>query len=339
MISEIYGDYIDGSSIVYRKKGLFLEKGLSLDNGLNIFLSSKYFGDYYCGLAPVEFDHSFGYLKRDGTPAFDFLYKIGDDFKEDRAFVSDNNYLFLIDIFGNQIKQFKLSFTANQFSNGLARISLLNNNGNLKTDGFIDKDGRYVVPCIAEYMIEDPLDLIDDNDDYSDGLIRIKQNGKYGFIDENISVRIPFVYDWASKFVSGTAAVKKDNKFGFINTHNEIVVPLSFDSAKCFSEGLAPVCKSEKWGMINSFGQTCIDYKYSNLGKMINGKIPALFNNLWGMINAEGQTITPFKYDKIDYFHEGLCKVVYKKRNGIINSTGTALIGSLLYGNEYNLVN
>ena len=223
LISEIYGDYIDGSSVVYRKKSLFLEKGLSLDNGLNIFLGSKYFGDYYCGLAPVEFDHSFGYLKRDGTPAFEFIYKIGDDFKEDRAFVSDNNNLFLIDTFGNQIKQFELSFTANQFSNGLARISSLNNSGNLKTDGFIDKDGRYVIPCIAEYMIEDPLDLIDDNDDYSDGFIRIKQNGKYGFIDENISVRIPFVYDWASKFVSGIAAVKKDNKFGFINTHNYLV--------------------------------------------------------------------------------------------------------------------
>ena len=247
--------------------------------------------------------------------------------------------MYLIDTSGEVIKTFDVKLTANQFNNGLARISCLDNNGKLKTDGFIDYQGNFVVPCIAEYLIEDPLDLIDINDDYSDGLIRIKQNGKYGFIDQNILIVIPFDYVWVSKFDNGIAAVKKNNKFGFINKYNELIIPFIFEGAKTFSEDFASVCINSKWGAINSFGETLIDFKYSNLGIMKNGELPACLDNKWGLITKEEKLIVPFKYDKLTHFHEGLCNVVYKNRQGVINRFGDAIFSSLIKDSEYNFLN
>ena len=48
-------------------------------------------------------------------------------------------------------------------------------------------------------------------------------------------------YEDASAFINGLAAVKKDGKWGYINTDNEVVVPFQYDLAGEFNEGYAIV--------------------------------------------------------------------------------------------------
>jgi len=49
------------------------------------------------------------------------------------------------------------------------------------------------------------------------GLTQVKQNGKYGFIDnETGEIVIPCQFDEASYFSEGVAGVKQNGKWGFI---------------------------------------------------------------------------------------------------------------------------
>ena len=48
--------------------------------------------------------------------------------------------------------------------------------------------------------------------------------------------------------------LKKDGKWGYINTKGEQIIECKFDGACDFSEGFAWVKKDGKWGYINTKG-------------------------------------------------------------------------------------
>jgi len=61
----------------------------------------------------------------------------------------------------------------------------------------------------------------------------------YGIL--SVTEITPPVYEDAKDFSEGLAAVKKDGKWGFIDTDNNVVIPFKYDIAASFSEGLAIV--------------------------------------------------------------------------------------------------
>ena len=52
---------------------------------------------------------------------------------------------------------------------------------------------------------------------FSDGLLKTKRDDKWGFVDDDGFVIIPFEYDQVEDFTNGIAYIKKCNKYGFIN--------------------------------------------------------------------------------------------------------------------------
>ena len=73
----------------------------------------------------------------------------------------------------------------------------------------VDPNGKVLIP--VEYEdIESGVSL---NLDW----LWAKKDGKYGYLDENGAVVIPFIYDGAKTFSGLMAAVKKGDKWGFIN--------------------------------------------------------------------------------------------------------------------------
>ena len=66
---------------------------------------------------------------------------------------------------------------------------------------------------------------------------------KYGFIDKNGKVVIEPQFDYAGAFSEGLGKVKKDGKWGFIDKSGKVVIEPQFDSIFNFSEGLAEVEK------------------------------------------------------------------------------------------------
>ena len=66
---------------------------------------------------------------------------------------------------------------------------------------------------------------------------------------------IPIKYDDAYFFSEGLARVKLNGKWGFINKIGEEVIPLKYDEVENFSEGFAKVKLNGKVFYINKRGE------------------------------------------------------------------------------------
>ena len=64
----------------------------------------------------------------------------------------------------------------------------------------------------------------DDAWPFSEGLARVKQNGKWGFIDKAGALAIPPSFEEAESFSEGLARVKQNGKWGFIDRAGKVVV-------------------------------------------------------------------------------------------------------------------
>lgn len=58
-------------------------------------------------------------------------------------------------------------------------------------------------------------------------LYPLRLNRKYGYIDYNGNLKIPFVYSAASKFFNETAAVSMEGEYFLINKNNSLIKKLS----------------------------------------------------------------------------------------------------------------
>ncbi|MDM1071588.1 WG repeat-containing protein [Empedobacter brevis] len=92
-----------------------------------------------------------------------------------------------------------------------------------------------------------------------------QKDNKWGFITKSNQILIPFDYDVTSDYIENVCAVKKDGKWGFIDLLNQAVIPFDYDGCTDFRAGLAGVEKDGKWGMINKENQLIIDYQYEYL--------------------------------------------------------------------------
>lgn len=79
--------------------------------------------------------------------------------------------------------------------------------------GLINRKGQEVRPCDYAY-IELP---------FRDGITTIKQNGKYGYIDEKGKTILPCIYDSASYFINGKAEVVLDGEHLYIDLQGNIL--------------------------------------------------------------------------------------------------------------------
>lgn len=114
----------------------------------------------------------------------------------------------------------------------------------------MDFNGELTVPLSYEYA---------DSDIY-EGLLLVKKDGKFGYIDQKNTVKIPFAFSYASNFQSGYALVAKDDKMGIIDTTGRLVVPYQFEVPAVVSEEnqiihiqetpIYPVKKDGKFGCV-----------------------------------------------------------------------------------------
>ena len=94
--------------------------------------------------------------------------------------------------------------------------------------------------------------------EFSEGLARVKQDGKWGYINTQGEVVIPFIYDEVRSFHEGLSPIRQNGKWGFITPQGEVVIPCIYDFAWAFSEGLAEVKQNGKGSIINKEGKVIV---------------------------------------------------------------------------------
>ncbi|KAA5535101.1 TIR domain-containing protein [Taibaiella lutea] len=84
----------------------------------------------------------------------------------------------------------------------------------------------------------------------------VKGEGKFGFVDSkgrdiNGASTVQFKYSSAEEFNEGLAKVGNNSRYGFIDKHGNAVIPMQYEAAESFSDGKANVRKNGHWYYID----------------------------------------------------------------------------------------
>ena len=134
-------------------------------------------------------------------------------------------------------------------------------------------------------------------------------------------------YDWQDCFIwNGLIKVRLDGKYGFINKDGEEIIPCKYEDADNIPDGLIRVKSAEGWGFVNKNGEEIISCKYEDADDFFDGLARVQSKEGWGFVNKEGEEIIPCKYEDAYAFEGGLSLVKSKEGYGFINNDGEEII-------------
>ena len=161
---------------------------------------------------------------------------------------------------------------------------------------------------------------------FREGVVAVKLNDKWGFVDKAGEDVIPLKYDYAEFFNEGLARVRLNDKWGFVDKAGKEVIPLKYDYTELFSEGLARIKLNNKYGFIDKTGKEVIPFKYDDADSFSEGVARVRLNGKWGFVDKVGREVIPFKYDDADSFREGVARVRLNGKYGFVDKTGRVVI-------------
>ena len=167
--------------------------------------------------------------------------------------------------------------------------------------------------------------------------------GKFGYVDKDGNLVIPFKYTEASPFENGLARVKNGSKFGFINEKGEPVGKIKYSYAMYFNGDFCRVAvggkfkdglfTDGKWGFIDRQGNEILPVEYDEIGNFENGFAYIMKKELYGLINEQCNIVLEPSYASVGKFDKnGLCWFALAGKNsagykyGLINSDGKIIL-------------
>lgn len=325
MCEIVRGETINGVTTVYKIANERLVRGVLDKDGKESFPYFDFLGFFLNDLAQSEIAGKCGFVDRDLRWVIPPKYDICDDFSEGLAFVQKGNTTILIDTVGHEIAKWDEAFVTGKFSNGLANVSKITDDGERRLVAYVNTVGEFVIPFSEELIVEHPYDLIDDNDEYSESLIRRKYRGKYGFIDKELNVIIPLKYEWASLFSSGVAAVRKNGKYGFIDVEGNITIPLIYDNAIHFVGIYAAVEKNALWFFIDASENVFSEKRYDRIYQIAPTHYAVDSNGEVEIVDSDLRTITEGNFSKVKSYSEGIIHFENLLEEGVADCFGNTL--------------
>ena len=89
-------------------------------------------------------------------------------------------------------------------------------------------------------------------------LIPYKKNDKWGYVNEKSKWVVKPIFQETFPFVEGRARVKQDGKYGFIDSSGEVVIAIRFNSANDFYQNQALVSIEDSLIVVDTIG---VEYK------------------------------------------------------------------------------
>jgi hypothetical protein len=170
-----------------------------------------------------------------------------------------------IDIEGNFVIQPQYD-KCYEFSDGLAAVYSSKD----KEFFFIAANGGKVVTDIKGFKLIDRMGFSLEN--FSDGLIPVRYNDKWGYLNTDGKLAIPAKYDEVQGFGSGHAGVKLGKRALIVNkAGEETAVEGNITLIRKFSEDLAPFESDDKFGFLDTNGKVVIKAQYESVGYFKNG--------------------------------------------------------------------
>ncbi|HEY5748409.1 MAG TPA: WG repeat-containing protein [Chryseolinea sp.] len=165
---------------------------------------------------------------------------------------------------------------------------------------------------------------------FEDGLVPIRVEDKWGFLNTQGKLAIPAKYKHVTDFNSGHVPVEVDEKHFILNTKGEETpVDASITDVKAFSEKLAP-CKTadKKTGFLGTDGKIAIAPQFESVGYFRGGLAWAkTFDKKVGYINTKGEWVIKPVFDTAEDFDakSGMARVKDAGGMAYVNTSGEVL--------------
>ncbi|WP_019672388.1 WG repeat-containing protein [Psychrobacter lutiphocae] len=198
---------------------------------------------------------------------------------------------------------------------------------------FINTKGELLLPYWA-----------DDVGNFSESMAWVKQEGRYGYIDESGQLAIPFTYSEAEGFEQGRAIVVYDDNnlslapgwdeaeqwdtYGIIDQDNHAIVPFEYQWIKRINPNLFYIQKSDGFDFVDSDGNLATTKKFDEIVtvSLTDEFFAVKKDGKWGFINRDFETVIPFEYDKAVEFYDDLAAVKKNNKFGFIDKDGQTVI-------------
>lgn len=215
------------------------------------------------------------------------------------------------------------------FHEGIASVMIVGKNGERNRPAFIDRTGKIIFEGGSDGYY------------FSDGLMPMPADEKWGYVDKQFRFVIPPQFEFAENFSEGRAVVKINDSWGFIDTNGKVVGVAKYDLAWRFQDGVGRVRIDIPNGTRKTFegDETLYIYRYGFVDRDGNEVIPLQFDEatyfsegfalasdpnskMLGVIDKHGTFVHTPKFDDGGEFHEGLAVACAKRRCGFINTSG-----------------
>jgi WG containing repeat len=213
------------------------------------------------------------------------------------------------------------------------------------SDAVIPPPSNELMTAKLQMQLKDKYDNVWD---YSDGMIAVMKNDKYGFCDSTGKEVIPCLYDNPSNFREGVADVKKDGMIGFIDKTGKELFPFrKYDYAGGFEDGLSSfrIIKDGKelYGFVDKTGNEVVPPIYSEvqISWFDKGRYAIVQKGgKWGTISKQNAVVIPFEYDAINDFNNGITTAQKAGKWGVIDTANKVLVPfTMVYKTVYEFSN
>ena len=216
------------------------------------------------------------------------------------------------------------------FKDDMLVFTEINVENNMKMYGVINKKGEVVIDADFTYsaIVGDGM-IIAQEPPMGDNA-HASSLASYGLIDSEGNEITKFSYsDCGFEFSEGMLPIAEDGKWGFIDKEGNWVIQPDFDYALSFSEKLAGVkdAKSRKYGFIDDEGNWVIEAKFEDIGSFKDGIAPAKLDGKYGFIDKEGNWVIKNSFLYVQAFCDEIAIVQDVNENwGTINEDGEWII-------------
>lgn len=208
--------------------------------------------------------------------------------------------------------------------------------------GYIDEAGNVVVPLKYDY--NSPYDYVEKWDDQL--LVRVKRNGKYGYINNVGREVISPIYEETDGKNYGRSfdnsddviKVKMNGKYGFVGINGNTIIPIIYEDLQFYNTDIPLYAKRNgKYGFIDTSHNVLIPFFYTTAGCFTKKTrlAPVSQNGKYGFINEKGERVISFQYEFADVFWGSIAAVVKNKKLGFIDRFGNISI-PFIYDVEYS---
>lgn len=311
-VSEV-GDFNEDGIFIGKDKDYYFYDYTGKELNTEGFYAAVNFSEGICAVqrssksSPYLADKNFKKIK-------DLTVTFSGPYSEGLAFASNSSYgkLYYLDKTGNE------AFSVSAKEGGACNEGFIILKSNANRYYHVNKKGKAVGTKTWEEV-----------GNFSEGVARVKNNGKWGFIDTAGNVVIELKYDIVSDFTGGTAVVKSGNEYFLINQKDQKTINEKYEGAGNPGNGTFPLRKNGKVGIVDSRGKPIIDFKYKNIIYITENRSWALKDSTWGLVDDKGKELTGFVYDAAYNFKNDFAQVKLKDKMGLVNKSGKLVLPAI----------